>query len=326
MTSSISIATDVASSPATPTSSSSPISISTPTPTAVAPTTPEVVVPAIAIPNAPPPTSPAADPALDARSGMFDLVLRGQKRLSALLRDEAALPQTIQKLLLLSLLGLAVHGLVFGLVMQTMKQTVQSEGSSHLFSRFREAQQIDCYNAASDVSSCLAARASRPVGGDFAFASQGHPLVWMPFALMLAFVGSLGICLPSFYFYTQLAGVDASFRLVVAHALRANATTSLMLLGALPFYAAYALGALTGVIGADAESVAGLGLVMPFLVGLSGLRALYVGFCDLAEVLPQTHKRRGNFLRRMVLCWGALYTVVAPVALYRIAEAFGRLI
>jgi hypothetical protein len=63
----------------------------------------------------------------------------------------------------------------------------------------------------------------------------GHPVVWMPLALVLAFVGALAVCLPSFYFYTQLAGLDASFRLVTAQALRAQATTSVLLLGVAPF-------------------------------------------------------------------------------------------
>ena len=70
--------------------------------------------------------------------------------------------------------------------------------------------------------------------------------------------------------------------------------------------------------------VAGLGI--PFVVGLFGMRALYLGFCDLARVLPITHRRRGDFLRRMVLCWAVVYTSVAPVALYRLAEAFARVV
>jgi hypothetical protein len=225
----------------------------------------------------------APEPDSDDRRGMFDLVLRGQKRLSVVLRDEAALPMTTQKLLALSLLGLAVQGLVLGLTAQLVHPS------------------------------------------ELAGLCRGHPIVWMPLAFCLAFVGTLGICLPSFYFYTQLSGLDASFRLVTAQALRAQATTSLLLLGALPFYAAYALACVLGVLG-DPDSVVLGGLVLPFGVGLFGVHALYRGFCDLAEVLPLTHQRRGHFLRRMVLCWGALYSVVAPVALYRLAELLGGLI
>jgi hypothetical protein len=213
---------------------------------------------------------------------MFDLVLRGQKRLSAVLRDEAALPETIQKLLALSLLGLAVQGLVLGLAAQLLHPAELAE------------------------------------------LGRGHPLLWMPLAFCLAFVGTLGICLPSFYFYTQLSGLDASFRLVTAQALRTQATTSLLLLGVQPFYAAYALACVLG-LASDPDTVLLAGCALPFGVGLFGVHALYRGFCDLAEVLPVTHARRGRFLQRMVLCWGALYSVVAPVALYRLVGWLGGL-
>lgn len=160
-------------------------------------------------------------------------------------------------------------------------------------------------------------------GGDGWIMQQGHPVVWMPIAFILAFLGALAVCLPSFYFYTQLSGLDAPFRLVAAQALRAQATTSVLLLGAIPFYAAAVLSAAVGLVG-DVPAIIVIGLCLPFVVGLIGLRALYRAFCDLAKVLPITHARRGNFLARMVLCWGAIYTAVAPVALYRLAEALGQ--
>lgn len=213
--------------------------------------------------------------------GMFDLILRGEARLHRLMRDEAGLPEVIQKLLALSVLGLTIHGVVLGL-------------AAELFS---------------------------PSDG-LAWYQAGHPVVWMPLALIAAFLGALCICLPSFYFYTQLSGLDASFRLVTAQALRAQATMSVLLLGVLPFYAAWLLGTVVGVFDAPGTALFA-GLCLPFAVGLLGIRAVYRGFCDLAEHLPITHKRRGNFLRRLVLCWGGVYTVVAPVALYRLGEALG---
>ena len=134
--------------------------------------------------------------------------------------------------------------------------------------------------------------------------------------------GALCICLPSFYFYTQLSGLDASFRLVTAQALRAQATMSVLLLGVLPFYAAWLLGTVVGVFDEPGTALFA-GMCLPFGVGLWGIRAVYRGFCDLAEHLPITHQRRGNFLQRLVLCWGGVYSVVAPVALYRLGEALG---
>jgi len=153
----------------------------------------------------------------------------------------------------------------------------------------------------------------------------GHPVVWMPLALVLAFVGGLAVCLPSFYFYTQLAGLDASFRLVTAQALRAQATTAVLLLGVAPFYAALVLGCVAGAV-SNAPLVVLAGVGTPFVVGLYGQRALYRGFSELVSVLPLTHRRRGHFLQRMIICWTVVYAAVAPVALVRLAQAFGGLI
>lgn len=210
--------------------------------------------------------------------GVFELILRGPTRLNALMRDERALPGVTQKLLLLSLLGLAVQGLVVGFA------------------------------------------ATFVMPGDWPeWFHQGHPLLWMPLSLMLAFVGALIVCLPSFYFYAQLSGLDASFRLVTAQALRAQATTSVLLLGVLPFYAAWVLASVLGFYGSY-SAVISFGLWSPFVVGLFGVRAVYQAFSEMARHLPVTHVRRGNFVRRMVLAWGAVYSVVAPVALMRLVD------
>jgi hypothetical protein len=213
---------------------------------------------------------------------VFDLVLRGQKRLNAVLRHEPNLASVTQKLLWVSLLGLAVHGLIVGAAATLLK-----------------------------------------VGPFGYFFNSGTPFLWMPLAAMLAFVGALGLCLPTFYFHIQLSGLDASFRLVTAQALRGQATTSVLLLGVLPFYAAVALACVLGLT-FDPLSVLLLGVTLPFMVGLLGLSSIYRAFSDLARYLPITHQRRGNFVRRMVLCWGAVYTVVAPVAFVRLSSALSQ--
>ncbi len=156
---------------------------------------------------------------------------------------------------------------------------------------------------------------------ELAWLQHGQPVLWMPVCMALAFVGALGICLPSFYFYTQLSGLDASVRLVAAQALRTQATTSQLLLGFQPFYAAAILAAGLG-LWEEPDTVVLAGLALPFVAGLFGLRALHRGFRDLAATLPVTHARRGRFLTRMVLCWGAVFSVIAPVALWRLMEFF----
>lgn len=149
----------------------------------------------------------------------------------------------------------------------------------------------------------------------------GNPFVWAPISFVIAFLGTLLICLPSFWFYTQLAGLDASFRLCTAQALRAQATTSVLLLGTLPIYFAIVLSAALRILIAPQNAIF-IGFALPFVVGLFGIRAVYVGFQDLLGKIPITHPRRGNFISRMVILWGGLYTVIAPVALFRLVQAF----
>jgi len=217
------------------------------------------------------------------RPSMFDLVLRRPRLLDRVLRDEAALPKAIQEMVSLCVLGLAVFGLVVGASAQLVRDQL--------------------------------------IPGSFF--SSGLPAVWMPLAFVLAFLGAICICLPSFYFFTQLSGLDASFRTVTAQALRGVVTTAVLLLGAAPFYAAWVLGNVVGLF-EDVETTLQVGMAIPFLVGLFGIGSVYQGFRSMLSVLPVTHERRGNFVKRMVLAWGALFTAIAPVALYRAGEWFGR--
>jgi hypothetical protein len=228
------------------------------------------------------PSQDTAHPQRAPRS-MFDLVLRGREMLDDLLRDETHLGTAAQKLLLLSLVGLVIHGAVVGVAATLLPPT-----------------------------------AVHP------FFGRGHPSLWLPLSFGGAFLGALGICLPSFWFYTQLSGLEASARMVAAQALRAQATTSVLLLGVLPFYAAYALGAALRMC--SPTNVVTVGMVLPFAVGLYGVVALYRAFASLAKHLPKTHEQRGNFLLRMVLAWSAVYTVIAPVAFFTIADALKRVL
>lgn len=81
------------------------------------------------------------------------------------------------------------------------------------------------------------------------------PLLTLPLALTAAFLLALAICLPSFYFYTQLSGLDASLRLITTQALRIQARTSVLLLGVLLVYAAIVLAAVAGVITGGQELI-----------------------------------------------------------------------
>jgi hypothetical protein len=216
-------------------------------------------------------------------TGFFELVLSEGRPMDDLVMDDSRLTTTVQKLLMVSMLGLMIYGVVVGI--------------------------------AADTAS---------LGTWF---SQGTPAFWMPFAFSGAFLAALGICLPSFYFYTQLSGLDASFRLITAQSLRVQARTSVVLLGVLPFYTAVALGAHLGFDwGLGVDGVVLIGMFLPFAVGLIGIVTLYRSFKRLVERLPITHERRGNIVLRLVLCWGAVFSAVAPVALWRLGELFGAVL
>jgi len=151
------------------------------------------------------------------------------------------------------------------------------------------------------------------------------PILTLPFSLTIAFLLALLVCLPSFYFYTQLSGLDASFRLITAQALRVQARTAVLLLGALPFYIAVVLAALAGAFDGTGDILL-LGMALPFVVGLAGLRSLHRSFARLAAELPVAHARRPGFLSRMVFAWGMVYSVVCPIALWRVGEMMTALL
>ena len=145
-----------------------------------------------------------------------------------------------------------------------------------------------------------------------------QPAVGLWLAYTVGLVAATGVCLPSFYFYGLLAGVQTTFLQVAAHCLKGQAATAIMLIGVLPIYVAGALGTL--IFGAPAEwqqMVLSIGLVLPFLAGLWGVWSIYQGFMRLADTLPgRFRERRTSFLRRLTLAWAVCYTAVTPLMIH----------
>ena len=136
-----------------------------------------------------------------------------------------------------------------------------------------------------------------------------------------------GVCLPSFYFYSLLAGVKMSWLQITSLIGKGSATNAVLLLGVLPIYVAGMLGLI--VLGAPAPQIAwGLrvGLVLPFFSGLWGLRAIYVGILDLGADPSIAACARACFLRRLTFSWAAVYAVVVPVMIYSLWGHFARLL
>lgn len=215
----------------------------------------------------------------------FDAILRDDIIIDDLVSTPDTLTTTIQKLLALSVFGLMVFGVIVGLV-------------AH-----------------------LGATPDAPLRF-FGEPLRGTPILWMPLTMAGGFLAAIAICLPSFYFYTQLAGLDAPFRLITAQSLRVQARTSVVLLGIAPFYAAWALAPIVGlnIFNSSFNDLLAFGVAIPFLAGFVGLYSIYSSFKRLVHRLPITHIRRGNILSRLVLCWGAVCMSVAPVAMFRIGE------
>src|SRR6185436_14087290 len=101
-------------------------------------------------------------------------------------------------------------------------------------------------------------------------------------ALVLAYdlglVAATCLCLPSFYFFSLLVGVRFSVAQIVSQVMRSKAASAVVLVGILPIYVAVVLGMV--VFGAEEQVLEGclyVGLALPFLAGLEGVRALYRG-------------------------------------------------
>lgn len=214
----------------------------------------------------------------------FEAMLADDERVDDLVTTGATLTETLHKMLLLAVGGLVVYGLAVGAIIQGYQ-----------------------------AFGVIGANDTPPLAA-----------MWMPPTIAGGFLCAIAICLPGFYFFTQLSGVDASFRLVTAQSLRVQARTSVILLGVMPFWVAWALTPFLDLEVTYFEPwvVMAAGIALPFIVGFTGLWSVYRSFRRLVERLPITHPRRGNFMLRLVLCWAAVMGCVTPVAMFRIAEFF----
>ncbi len=207
---------------------------------------------------------------------LVDLMLKDRRRLDALIRDESLAPELIPRLLTVALLGFTIFGVAATLIL--------------------------------NLEPSLPAWVPRAHWSDGTFAN-------LTLAYAVGMVAATGVCLPSFYFYGLLAGVKLSMLQSAAHAVKCLAVTSVVLVGAVPIYIAVSLGMI--VFSASAELLrltTTLGLAMPFVAGLWGVRTLFLGFSDLADTVPACRKaERACFLRRLTVAWAACYTAVTPL-------------
>ena len=141
-------------------------------------------------------------------------------------------------------------------------------------------------------------------------------------------IATLGICLPSFYFYALLAGVQASALQIAVQAVRAIAVTSVLLLGIMPVYLFVVVGLYIIKGPADDMFVLSLtsGFILPVFAGCYGVVTFYRGFVDLASTLPSQRRRtRARFLSGMAIAQSGLYAFVMPVMIYTLLDSLSRL-
>jgi hypothetical protein len=221
--------------------------------------------------------------------GLVEMLLKEPRRLDDLNRDESRQAELLPRLLAVALASFALFGVALVLIVHF----TPAEAYPH-----------------------------SPLPVPRADLRDGSALA-VVLAYTLGLVAATGLCLPSFYFFSLLAGVKMRLSQIVSQVMCSKATTAVVLVGILPVYVAVVLGMV--VFGADAQVLQAclyLGLALPFVAGLAGLRALYRGVSAMAETMPpERRRRRGDFLRRLTVSWAACYTAVSPVLIYRLWEA-----
>jgi hypothetical protein len=249
-----------------------------------------------------------APPALE----LVELILKDRPRLERVIRDPSLAFDLVPRFLAISLLGFALFGVTLALVMHSIGVIPELASIKNVLEG-RETALI---------------RFEQPGHGAGAGLWKWAMAAWQLIAAYdLGLIAAAGVCLPSLYFYGLLAGVPMSMARVTIHTVKAMSTTSVALVGILPIYMAFSLGA--AVFHAPriySDSILWLGLVLPFAAGLFGARSLYEGFTGLADVLPKERRyKRTCFLRRLVVSWSVCYTAVTPVMIYSLWEYFARL-
>jgi hypothetical protein len=218
-------------------------------------------------------------------SGLVELMLKDRARLDELLREGPRQAELIPRFLGIALAGFTLYGVAATVVL----------------------------NAAATAPPWVpAARWAH------------HTAANLILAYDLGLIAAAGVCLPSFYFYGLLAGLRISMLQVTTQTVKCLATTAVVLVGILPLYVAVALGAI--VFGAPSSwlhRTIDLGLLLPFIAGLWGVRSLYVSFMRLADTMrPDRREARACFLRRLTLAWAACYSVVTPVMIHALWRHF----
>jgi hypothetical protein len=242
---------------------------------------------------------------------LVELILKDRPGLEKIIRDPALAGELVPRFLAVSLLGFTLFGAALALVMHA----------------------VGVHPQLASIKNLLDGREITLIGFATLSDSAGNALLTSLVAALqliaaydLGLIAAAGVCLPSLYFYGLLAGVPMSMARVTVHTVKAMSTTAVALVGILPIYMAFSLGAaIFHAPRAYSDSILWLGLILPFAAGLFGARSLYEGFTRLTDVLPAERRyKRTCFLRRLVVSWSVCYAAVTPVMIYTLWECFSR--
>jgi len=250
-------------------------------------------------------TDPAADSVIavdDGPLGLIELILKNPVQLDRLIRQPHQQAKLLPRFLAISLICFTFFGVALSLVLSATSVW------PHLFSidSFITRKQSDLMQFQD-------------------FGSQSFAAPWTngnAFRLIAAYavglIAATGICLPSLYFYGLLAGVRMTMMDVVLQSLKSKAVAAVTLVGILPIYAALGLAIAIFPIPVPArDAVLLLGLILPFIAGLSGTFSLYRGLSMLTDTMEKSRRvYRECFLQRLVLSWCAVYSAVSPVLIF----------
>jgi hypothetical protein len=219
--------------------------------------------------------------------GLVELILKHPDHVDRLTRDDTRQADLVPRFLAISLVGFTI----FGVAATVMLNAAVALGSAGAWPRGMPAAHW----------------------GDWSVAN-------LTLAYAIGLVAATGICLPSFYFFGLLAGVNPTMLGVLAHAMKGKSVAAITLVGIVPIYVAVVLAMIVFNLPADLTQLTLYGaLVLPFVAGLNGVRSLYVGFMPMVDALPpQRRCRRACLLRRLVVAWSACYTAVTPLMVYTI--------
>ncbi|MCB9759841.1 MAG: hypothetical protein H6739_08410 [Alphaproteobacteria bacterium] len=145
-------------------------------------------------------------------------------------------------------------------------------------------------------------------------------------AYVAGLFGAQVASLPSAYFYALLTGIRTHGWRVAVEAMRAQATSAVVLLGLLPVYLAVGLGfsLSSGGVGEGFRILAIdlLGYTLPFVAGLAGVITMGRAFSALVrEARPEPGRRAMPLL--LVFAWSVLFTALAPLGVWRVLSVLG---